>query len=155
MIPKQLATWFLLIVVLGFVLFAQLASASVPGDPVGRWLTATNGGVVEIDHCGNTALCGRIVGITVDRPTGPLPTDVHGRPQCGLTIITGAVPSGPSEWTGRIVNPKDGKVYSAQLLPHAYGHLQLRSYLGLPVFGRTVVWLPFDGRIADQCRVIG
>lgn len=155
MTPRQPAIWFRLALLPGFLLFAQLGWASVPGDPVGRWLTATNGGVVEIDRCGPSALCGRIVGITVGRPTDPPPTDVHGRPQCGLTIITGAVPSGPSEWTGRIVNPKDGKVYSAQLSFDPYGHLQLRGYLGLPIFGRSVVWLPFSGRIADQCRMIG
>ena len=135
--------------------YLQQASASEAGDPTGRWLTANGHGVVQIDRCGGIALCGRIVGLRPDHPTDSPPTDLHGRPQCGLMVITGAVPSGRSEWTGRIANPEDGKVYGARLWLDASGQLRLRGYLGLPLFGQTVIWQPFAGQIADQCRIVG
>ena len=135
--------------------YVQQASAFEASDLIGRWLTANGRGVVEIDHCGGIALCGRIVGLRPDHPTDLPPTDVNGRPQCGLTIITDAVPSGRSEWTGRITNPGDGKAYGAQLSLETSGRLRLRGYLGLPIFGQTVTWQPFTGQIADRCRIIG
>src|SRR5579872_523110 len=76
-------------------------------SPVGRWLTGPDGGVIEINRCGGAALCGRIVGITLDHPGDPEPTDVHGQPQCGLTILTDAEQSGPNEWSGHITDPRD------------------------------------------------
>jgi uncharacterized protein (DUF2147 family) len=135
--------------------YVQRASASEASDPIGRWLTANGHGVVEIDRCGGRALCGRIVGLRPDDPNDLPPTDVHGRPQCGLTIITDAVPSGRSEWTGRITNPQNGRIYGAQLSVETSGRLRLRGYLGLPIFGQTVIWQPFAGQIADQCRIVG
>ena len=62
------------------------ASATPTTSPAGTWLTANGHGVVAIAQCG-AALCGRIVGIDRE-PTEPMPTDVDGHSQCGLTIIT-------------------------------------------------------------------
>src|SRR5271170_972461 len=66
-------------------LMAASASATPAASPLGTWATSNGHGVIAIAPCGE-ALCGRIVGI--DRaPTAPMPTDVNGRSQCGLTII--------------------------------------------------------------------
>ena len=67
------------------------ASATPTTSPVGTWLTANGHGVVAIAQCGD-ALCGRIVGIDRE-PTEPMPTDVDGHSQCGLTIITNERPT--------------------------------------------------------------
>jgi hypothetical protein len=68
-------------------LAVSVAAWATPMDsPMGTWSTANGHGVVAIVQCGD-ALCGRIVGIDRE-PTEPMPTDVHGNPQCGLTIIT-------------------------------------------------------------------
>ena len=93
-------------------LIATPASAS-NGEPLGTWSTANGHGVVAIEPCGD-ALCGRIVGI--DRaPTEPMPTDVHGRPQCGLTIITNEKPEADGTWVGQVTDPRDGRTYQAKL----------------------------------------
>lgn len=124
-------------------------------SPVGRWLTGADGGVVEIDRCGGAVLCGRIVGITLDHPGDPEPTDFRGQPQCGLTIITGVVKTGPNEWTGHVTDPRDGTTYHARLSLDEAGRLHMRGYVGLPLFGETVIWLPFQGSIADRCLIVG
>jgi uncharacterized protein (DUF2147 family) len=123
-------------------------------NPVGRWLTGSDGGVIEIDHCGGTALCGRIVGITLDHPGDPEPTDVHGKPQCGLTILTDAVKTGPDEWTGHITDPRDGQTYHARLSLDDSGQLHMRGYVGVPLLGQTVIWQPFQGEIGDNCQIV-
>jgi len=144
---------FAALVLFGFILCLGPAPASAAGGPLGRWLTEDNDGVVEIDRCGGAALCGRIVGVTLDRPTDPEPRDVYGRPICGLTIITSAEQTGPDVWTGHITNPKNGKIYNAQISIDAVGRLHLRGYVGLPLFGETVVWHPFEGRIGEHCHI--
>ena len=141
---------------LALVLGAAAVSAAPEPErstPIGRWLTGAGGGVIEITPCGADDLCGRIVGITRDHPGDPEPTDVHGQPQCGLTIISAAKRSGPNEWTGAIEDPRSGKLYHAQLWLDDVGQLNVRGYVGLPIFGETVVWRPFEGSIGNHCDV--
>ena len=74
--------------------------------PVGRWLTEGRDAVIAIEACGD-ALCGRIVGIPLDGPQDPIPTDHQGRSQCGLGIIQGAVPGEDGTWSAT-VTARDG-----------------------------------------------
>ena len=99
---------------LAFGLMVSAASATPVNSPVGSWLTANGHGVVAIAQCGD-ALCGRIVGIDRE-PTEPMPTDVHGRSQCGLTIITNERPTGDGTWLGEITDPRDGRHVSGEAL---------------------------------------
>ena len=144
---------------LGSILAALPASSATDQSgspsPIGRWATGSDGGVVEIEPCGATALCGRIVGITLDHPGDPEPTDFRGQPQCGLTIITDAVKTDDNEWTGHVTDPRDGKTYHARLWLDESGQLHMRGYVGLPLFGATVIWQPFQGSIADRCLIVG
>lgn len=133
---------------------AESPLAAARSTPLGRWLTGDDGGVIEIAPCGRDSLCGRIVGITRDHPGDPEPTDVHGQPQCGLTIISAAKLTGPDEWTGTIEDPRNGKRYHMQLSLDDIGGLRVRGYVGLPLFGETVLWRPFDGSIADHCAIV-
>lgn len=149
------------VVALGLVLASMLLAAAraapaLPAAPVGTWLTQDRGGVIAIEPCGGggAALCGRIVGLTGRQPDGSLPTDVHGRTQCGLVIITGAAPGSGARWEGRITNPESGRTYDAQLWLDAAGQLHLRGYLALPLFGATQVWTPFRGAVPRDCRMV-
>ncbi len=132
-------------------LVAPAAWAGPADNPSGIWLTANGHGVVEITNCGN-ALCGRIVG--VDRaPAEPMPTDVNGRPQCGLTIITAAEPEGDGTWLGQITDPRDGDTYHAKLWVDGSGNLHLRGFIGIPLLGATQTWHRFTGHLTDECRM--
>jgi uncharacterized protein (DUF2147 family) len=130
-------------------LIAASASAKPADSPVGAWSTANGHGVVAIEQCGD-ALCGRIVGIDRE-PTEPMPTDVRGRSQCGLTIITHGKPEGDGTWLGQITDPRDGNTYHAKLWLDKDGNLTLRGYIGIPLFGSTQIWRPFTGRLTAEC----
>jgi uncharacterized protein (DUF2147 family) len=124
------------------------ASAVPTSSPVGTWLTA-NGGVIAIAQCGD-ALCGRIVGI--DRaPTDPMPTDVNGRPQCGLTIITNGTAAADGTWLGQITDPRDGDTYQAKLWLDESGNLHLRGFIGIPLLGSTRIWRKYTGHLTAGC----
>jgi uncharacterized protein (DUF2147 family) len=130
---------------------ALSTAAAHARSPVGTWSTENGRGVVSITPCGD-ALCGRIVGI--DRaPTDPMPTDVEGRPQCGLTIITNGRQAGDGTYLGQITDPRDGKTYQAKLWLDESGALHLRGFILVPLLGSTQVWRPFTGHLTAQCRL--
>jgi uncharacterized protein (DUF2147 family) len=125
-------------------------SAQQP-SPIGRWLTESGHGVIEIAECGD-ALCGRIVGI--DREPGdPMPTDVNGRSQCGLTIISNAKPEAEGTWLGEITDPRNGSSYRTKLWVDDLGNVHVRGFIGISLFGSTQVWRPFTGHLAPECGV--
>jgi uncharacterized protein (DUF2147 family) len=137
----------------GMVALASIspASGAPTNDPRGTWLTANGQGVVEIAPCGD-ALCGRIVGI-VRGADEPMPTDVDGRPQCGLTIITDEKPEGDGTWLGHVIDPRDGGKYQAKIWLDDYGNLRLRGFIGIPALGATQTWRKFTGHLVSECRL--
>ena len=146
---------------LAFAVLCSLLPAATPparaapsndAAPVGRWLTEGRDAVIAIEACGD-ALCGRIVGIPLDGPQDPIPTDHQGRSQCGLGIIQGAVPGEDGTWSARIVDPRDGSVYRARMRLDAEHRLHLRGYIGIPLLGRTQVWTPFERPVPESCRL--
>ena len=130
-------------------LIVSSASAAPAASPRGTWVTANGGGVVQIAQCGD-ALCGQIVGIDREA-TAPMPTDIHGRPQCGLTIITNEKPTADGTWRGEITDPRNGATYQAELWVDERGNLRLRAFIGIPVLGATMVWRPFTGHLTAKC----
>jgi uncharacterized protein (DUF2147 family) len=130
-------------------LSAAPASAEPARSPLGDWATANGHGVIAIAQCGD-ALCGRIVGID-RKATEPMPTDVEGRPQCGLTIISNERSQPDGTWLGQITDPRDGGVYRAKLWLDAQGNLRLRGFIGIPALGSTQTWHRFTGHLTGAC----
>jgi uncharacterized protein (DUF2147 family) len=137
--------------ILAIGLTAASASANPAGSPLGNWATANGHGVIEIAQCGDV-LCGRIVGID-RKPTEPMPTDVDGRPQCGLTIISNERSQADGTWLGQVSDPRDGGVYQAKLWLDERGDLRLRGFIGLPILGSTQTWHRFTGHLSAACRL--
>ena len=135
-----------------FLPLALAGPAAGQDAPVGRWLTQNKGAVIAIEPCGGM-LCGRIVGIGLDHPDDPLPTDNEGRSQCGLIIIRGGVPDGEQGWDIRITDPRNGKVYRARMRLDEQRRLRVRGYIGVPLLGHTEVWTPFHAAIGESCRM--
>ncbi len=65
-----------------------------------------------------------------------------GKPVVGLTIMRN-VKKGESHWDGGdILDAANGKVYRVRLTPSADNKkLDVRGYMGAPMFGRTQIWL--------------
>jgi uncharacterized protein (DUF2147 family) len=130
---------------------AVAADAGNAGSPVGYWLTEDRDAVIEVAQCGK-ALCGRIVGIG-RAPNEPIPKDVHGRSQCGLTIIENEVPTSSGIWDGSVTDPRDGSTYGAELWVDDDDRLHVRGYLGISLFGHTQIWTRYKGRLSEGCRL--
>jgi len=125
------------------------AAAALPEQVLGAWTTQDGHGVISIERCGD-ALCGRIVGIL--RPPGePIPTDVHGASQCGLTIISNEHPTADGTWLGNVTDPRSGTTYGAQIWLDGSGNLRMRGFLGIPLLGQTQTWHPFTGHVTPTC----
>ena len=50
---------------------------------------------------------------------------------------------GQDRWEGgTVIDPEEGKIYKARLTPVDGGKkLELRGYIGVPMFGRTQTWI--------------
>jgi uncharacterized protein (DUF2147 family) len=140
----------ILTVMFGHALGLQAALAAGAGSPTGYWLTESRDGVIELAPCGS-AICGKIVGISRG-PNEAMPVDVHGRSQCGLTIITNEIESSPGVWTGSVTDPRDGSTYGAKIWVDEDDRLHLRGYLGIPLFGQTQIWTRYTGHLSAECR---
>jgi len=64
------------------------------------------------------------------------------QPIVGMTIVSGLRKNGDEYTGGEILDPKNGKVYKSKLSVHEGGKkLEVRGYVGVPMFGRSQVWL--------------
>ncbi len=130
----------------------SLARAGDPRAVLGTWWTPDKDGVVQITSCA-AGLCGHVVGIGTFRPDGSAPVDLHGQSRCHLQIIPDGTANQDGVWDSHITNPDDGKTYTTTLRVAEDGRLRMRGYVGLPLFGQTVFWTRFNGRLTPDCHV--
>ena len=114
--------------------------------PLGMWDAGESH--IEIYHCGEL-LCGRIAAL--DEPLdaeGKPKTDTNNhdpalrsRPLLGMDLIAGFSRKSDRRWVdGTIYDPRDGKTYKCKMTLKKDGTLEVRGYVGLSLFGKTVVW---------------
>jgi len=126
-----------------WLLFVVAARAETP---TGVWETGESH--IEIYDCGEL-LCGRI--IALDEPLdaqGKPKTDKNNpdpalstRPIMGMDLIAGFSRKTDKRWVGgTIYDPRDGKTYKCKMTLEDDGTLKVRGYVGLSLFGKTVVW---------------
>ena len=73
-----------------------------------------------------------------DKCTG----DDKGRPIVGLSIIDGMKKDGDGYSGGTILDPENGKVYKSKMkLVDGGRKLEVRGYIGVPMLGRSQVWI--------------
>lgn len=64
------------------------------------------------------------------------------QPIIGMTILSGLKKNGNEYSGGEILDPVNGKLYKSKLSVVDNGKkLQVRGYIGAPLFGRTQVWV--------------
>jgi len=93
---------------------------------------------------------GRFVGtvLGVLSSTDPAPNcdrcqgELRGRPVVGMTILRGLRWRGDAFEDGTILDPDNGETYRCSATLRDGGRrLELRGYIGLPLFGRTQTWI--------------
>ena len=130
-----------------FVLFLSQVNAQRKSDDVlGVWLTDDGRAKIEIYKNGVT-YAGKIVWLEtqVDKNSNPPLDDknpdpeLSKRPILGIDLLKGFVFE-KSKWVdGEIYDPDNGKTYDAYMKLKG-DRLELRGYVGVSMFGRTVVW---------------
>ena len=140
----------LLLLVLPLAAFAQNAFAQ--DTPVGKWRTIDDKtgkvkSIVEITEAANGTLQGKVLQV-LDSEKGPNPLcDAckganHNKPIEGMVIAWGLRHEGDAWDDGKIMDPKNGKVYSAKMTPVDGGKkLEVRGYMGFSLLGRTQTWV--------------
>ena len=64
------------------------------------------------------------------------------QPILGMTIVSGLRKDGDEYKDGEILDPNNGKIYKSKLSVHDGGKkVEVRGYVGVPMFGRSQVWL--------------
>jgi len=136
------------------LLSATTAFGAGPNGILGIWNTELDESKVEIFRCGEK-ICGKIiwlknpvysdsrdgeVGTPVIDRKNPVAVLVN-RPVLGLRILEGFVEQGDNTWGGgTCYDPKSGNTYRGKIHLAAPDRLELRGYIGIPLFGRTSVW---------------
>lgn len=123
------------------------ASAQSADDIKGIWISADKDAKVEIYKSGNQ-FSGRIIwGKDIYEQDGKTPkTDIknanaalRNRSMLNLVILSG-FSYADGEWSGgELYDPKTGKTYKSKM-NLKQGSLEIRGYVGSPVFGKTTMW---------------
>jgi uncharacterized protein (DUF2147 family) len=150
-LPENPMRSIVLLLLLPLFLLLPGAASAQQASPVGTWRTIDDAtgkpkSIVRIYATDDGTLQARVLQV-LDPEKGPNPLcDAckgrnHNRPVVGMVIAWGLRRDG-SRWDdGRIMDPGNGKVYSARMTPGADGKtLEVRGYIGMPMLGRTQVW---------------
>src|SRR5512134_2373260 len=141
----------------GLLVLAATLPKALAADPRGVWLTEDKDAVLTISNCGDQ-LCGPIIWLesATDR-RGSLRLDQNNPDPakqkqriCGLVVITGLEPTSPDTWDGYVYNPQDGETYSGNITILSDKALQVRAYIGLPIFGRSQTWTRVNSPAANK-----
>lgn len=129
-------------------IFATVVAALLPWqvpaatDAVfGYWLAENDRAIIEIVPCAD-AVCGRIIWLSNPLDDAGQPKrDARGAPLCGIDLVAGFRRQDIGRWAdGSIYNPRNGKRYDARLTLIDADRLEVRGFVGLPIFGQSQIW---------------
>lgn len=143
-------------ILLLFMLSAAAISYTAQGDDIlGVWNNEEKDGKIEIFKCSGK-YCGKIVwakepnypaGSTEGTPGTPRldhnnpDTAKRSRPILELQIVNDFIFAGENVWKGGTVyDPKSGNIYRGKMTLVSPNELDLRGFIGIPLFGRTTTW---------------
>nr|WP_245937112.1 DUF2147 domain-containing protein [Undibacterium pigrum] len=85
---------------------------------------------LEADVAEKNPKCDKCEGVNKDQPI------------IGMTILSGLKKDGDEYTGGKILDPGNGKLYSSKLsVIENNKKLNVRGYIGAPMFGRTQTWV--------------
>ncbi|MCL4744839.1 MAG: DUF2147 domain-containing protein [Burkholderiaceae bacterium] len=125
------------------------ARAQGANSPVGLWKSVDDEtkkpkSLIRIVESGGV-LSGKVEKILTDKTDAKCDKctdDRKDKPVQGMTIITGMKKEAEGWGGGDILDPNNGKVYRSQMaLVEGGKKLEVRGYVGIPLFGRTQTWI--------------
>lgn len=134
-----------LALLIGLFSFAQQTDSDAI---VGNWYNQEKDGVVEIYKFGDR-YNGKIIWMEAPNDENGNPKvdnlnpnkDLQSRERMGMEIMYNFKLDEDNAWSdGQIYDPKSGKTYSGTITLKDKNTLDLRGYVGFPIFGRTAVW---------------
>lgn len=142
-------------VILSFT--AGFAHAAETPDPTGLWLTENKRSAIRVDRCGDS-LCGKIAwiikgGMTTDskNPDAAKRTT----PMCDLPLLWGFKnnPKNMKVWEGgKIYKADEGDIYNATLTVKDANTMNVRGYVGMPLFGKSQTWQRVSAKDYPSCK---
>jgi uncharacterized protein (DUF2147 family) len=142
-------------IALAFALFCPPLAADSSTDVVGYW--AGESSILHIQRQGQQ-LSAVIVALTdpvyletedIGEPGAPRKDNnnpdhnLQDRPLLGLNLLKDYV-FDDGRWQGKIYDPESGNVYSSRMKVDRSGTLNMRGYIGAPMFGRTAKFTPLQ-----------
>ena len=137
------------------------AMADSKPQAIGFWLNQEQGWVVETVSC-DSGICGYLVGFRKTRGDGYVPTDVRNpdankrnAPLCGLKLLGGFTPTKDTatKWeNGWVYDPDSGATYKGEASLTDANTVNLRGYVLIPLFGKTLTLVRQTGTIT-RCTV--
>jgi uncharacterized protein (DUF2147 family) len=115
---------------------------------VGKWKTIDDEtgkaiSVVEIYEKGGK-IYGKVHDIIDPKDRNKICSNCSGddkdKPIMGLTVIKGLVKDGAEYNSGKILDPKYGRLYKCFITLESKDKLKVRGYIGISLFGRTQYW---------------
>lgn len=136
--------------ILCFVLcMSNIAYSQIKADDIiGKWLTEKKDAVVQIFKTNDNKYAGKVIWLEkpLDKNGEPIKDnknpkkELRSRPIMGLVIL-GGFEFNNSDWeNGIIYDAETGNTYKAKISLRNKNTLDLRGYIGSPMFGRTTIW---------------
>ena len=137
---------------IGLLVWCGVAWADDRSAVLGRW--ATEDSIIEITEV-DGVLRAQVVALKEPRyhageagPEGTERVDLNNpdaalrdRPILGIDLLADYSWDG-KQWRGHIYDPESGKTYKSQMRIGKDGNLEMRGYIGVPMLGRTQVFVP-------------
>ncbi len=131
----------------GLITYLPFAEAST--SPIGRWTTVDDKTGEKKADIQLSLSDGKLYGTIVHRYIKPgdpercvaCPGKFKDKPIQGLRFIWGLQEQSDGSWKGgKLIDPKTGKIYHLKMIVKN-DQLHVRGYIGVPLLGRTQVWV--------------
>ena len=135
----------------------QIASAAATPDPEGLWLTENKRAAVKVERCGDS-ICGTLAWIIkggMEKDTKNPDKNLRDTPLCGMKILYGFTnnPKNAKVWEGgKIYKADEGDIYNATVSVLNDSKMNLRGYVGVPLFGKTQTWTRVSAKDYPACK---
>lgn len=131
--------------------YAQNLNETRSMPEIGLWTTKAEDGVFQIYKCGK-GLCGKFVGMQYKGPVAPVSS--KGTSQCNFLMLRNFIRKEKSKyWVGKIIDPRNEKIYDAKIWIDDHDQLKIRGFMGISLFGETHVWHRYNHVIDRGCRI--